>query len=379
MTSTELNFQVPPPGSYIEEEIAARGWSQTDLAYILGVSVQSLNPIITGKRSISTDMAKALGEAFDVPAELFSNLQATYDLSKSEDPDPAIARRARLQEHFPIREMVKRGWLDDRDRDVDLLEAQLMRFFQTTQVDSIPYMSHAAKKSRYEMLEVPPVQLAWLFRVHQIASELSIPKYSEQRLRKSLDGLHSLMTDPAEIRHVPKILEECGVRLVVVEALPNAKIDGVCFWIDNQKPVIGLSLRFDRIDNFWFVLRHEIEHVLQKHGLTDPIFDDLEGSRSGQGDELPEEERIANRAAAEFCTPSDKLDSFYQRKRPYLSERDIVGFARRLQVHPGIVIGQIHRKTGDYRLLRRYLVKVREYVTPYVVSDGWGDVFPVEL
>ncbi|MDN5882513.1 MAG: ImmA/IrrE family metallo-endopeptidase, partial [Nitrosospira sp.] len=257
-------------------------------------------------------------------------------------------------------------------------EAQLMRFFHTSTVDSIPYMSHAARKTRYEVREIPPVQLAWLFRVHQIASELTVPRYSENSLRERIDDLHSLMTDPAEIRQVPKILEECGVRLVVVESLPNSKIDGVCFWIDNQ-PVIGMSLRFDRIDNFWFVLRHEIEHVLKKHGRTDEIIDDLEGANSGQGEDLPKEERIANLAAAEFCTPRDQLDSFYQRKHPYISERDIVGFARRLQVHPGVVIGQIHRKTGNYRLLRRYLVNIREYVTPYVVSDGWGDVFPVEL
>ncbi len=65
---------------------------------------------------------------------------------------------------------------------------------------------------------------------------------------------------------MPRILAECGVRLIIVEGLPNAKIDGVCFWLDKVSPVIGLSLRFDQIDNFWFVIRHEIEHVLNKDG-----------------------------------------------------------------------------------------------------------------
>src|SRR5690606_15645793 len=111
MNAHEMTSIIPTPGSFINEELEARGWSQTDLAYILGVPVQSINPILSGKRSISTEMARALGDAFDVSPEFFSNLQTAYDLSVSKDPDPGISRRARLQEHFPIRELIKRGWI----------------------------------------------------------------------------------------------------------------------------------------------------------------------------------------------------------------------------------------------------------------------------
>lgn len=68
------------PGEYIREEIDTRNWSQVDLSYILGCTVQSINLIISGKRGISPDMAKALADAFDVPAEFFINLQKTYDI-----------------------------------------------------------------------------------------------------------------------------------------------------------------------------------------------------------------------------------------------------------------------------------------------------------
>ena len=68
------------PGSYIREEMEEREWSQRDLAFILGCSEQAINPILNGKRGISPEMAKALGEAFDVPAEFFANLQQAYDL-----------------------------------------------------------------------------------------------------------------------------------------------------------------------------------------------------------------------------------------------------------------------------------------------------------
>ena len=378
MIDTDIATQVPPPGEFIEEELEARGWSQTDLAYILGVTPQAINPIISGKRRIGTEMAKALAKAFDVPAELFSNLQAAYDLYTSAEPDPSIERRARLQDHFPVREMIKRGWIED-DGDASLLEAQMVRFFQAKSLDTIPYMTHAAKKTQYELRAIQPVQLTWLFRVRQISKEITVRNYSEKLLRTGVETLRGFLSDPAELRHVPQLLADCGVRLVLVEKLPGAKIDGVTIWLNSRSPVIGMSIRFDRIDNFWFVLRHEIEHVLNKDGQNQEIIDDLEGENSGDSENLPEEERKANAAAAEFCTPKNELVSFIQRKSPYLSERDILGFARRLQIHPGVVIGQIHRHTRDHRLLRRHLVKIQEYITPYAVADGWGDPFPLTI
>ena len=63
-----------------------------------------------------------------------------------------------------------------------------------------------------------------------------------------------------------RILMECGIRFILVEKLPNADIDGVCFWLDEHSPVIGMTTRRDKIDNFWFVLRHECEHVLRGDG-----------------------------------------------------------------------------------------------------------------
>ena len=85
-----------------------------------------------------------------------------------------------------------------------------------------------------------------------------------------------------------------------MEKLPQANIDGVCFWLDANAPVIGMSLRLDRTDDFFFVLRHEIEHVLRKDGQEREIIDELDGRRSSADSSLPREERIANAAGANF-------------------------------------------------------------------------------
>jgi HTH-type transcriptional regulator/antitoxin HigA len=139
-----------------------------------------------------------------------------------------------------------------------------------------------------------------------------------------------------------------------------------------------MTLRFDRIDNFWFVLRHELEHVIQKHGQAAVMLDiELEGERAGTGKDIPEEERIANEAAAEFCTPQKQLKHFIQVKSPFFAERDIRGFAATYKIHPGIVAGQLQHKTKRYELFRNHLVKIRSVVTPNAMVDGWGDVAPI--
>ena len=376
---------VPHPGEFIREELEAREWSQRDLAFILGISEQAVNVIISGKRGISPEMAKALGQAFGVSAEYFANLQKAYEMSNAREPDPAVARRAVLQGSFPIREMIRRGWLIDTD--ADLLEAQLVRFFCKNDLSSVPFVPHAAKKKSYDEAddsETARLQLVWLYRVRQIAAEMTAtPNYSEKKLRSFVDEMPKLMVDPEEARHVSRSLNDCGVRYVIVETLPKAEIDGVCFWLDRNSPVIGMTTRFDRIDNFWFVLRHEIEHVLKKDGrgalAAETVDVGLDGERAGTGDNLPPEERAANLAAADLCVPRDELELFYLRKFPFISERDTLGFARRIQRHPGIVVGQLQRKMDRYDWLARYKVKIRHFLVGNTMMDGWGEPAPVSL
>jgi HTH-type transcriptional regulator/antitoxin HigA len=207
-----------------------------------------------------------------------------------------------------------------------------------------------------------------------------VPKYSTAAMVDAMTRLRELLASREEARKAPRILAEAGVRLVVVESLTGAKIDGACFWLDDRSPVIGLSLRFDRIDNFWFVLRHECEHVLRGDGRTTMILDvELEKERGGIGGDLDAQELAANRAAAEFCVPQKTLQQFIARKAPIFTERDILAFAKMINVHPGLVAGQLQRSTSRYERFRNHLTKIRDVVLPNVLHDGWGDVAPVEL
>lgn len=360
---------VDPPGEFIKIELESRGWSQRDLAFIIGQTEQQLNTVLSGKRTITPDVARLFSDAFDVAPEFFLNLQAAYDLQNSKDPDPAVKTRAMLQARFPVRDMIRRGWI--QDGEASLLQLQMERFFEFAN-DEGRDLSFAAKRTHYDA--TPPQQLAWVCRVRQIASQMNVAPFSAKALREKLNDLRAMMIDPEAVSSVPRILAECGVRFVVVETLPNAKIDGVCTWLDDDSPVIGISTLYDRIDNFWFVVRHEIEHVLQGHGkrtigMIDYLndFDDVSDSS--------DEENIANNAAADFCVPKAKFDSFYQRKHPYFSERDIVGFSSVLEVHPALVVGQLQKRMNRYNYLRKYQVPIRKHLLTEAVCDGWGNAF----
>ncbi len=370
------------PGQLIEELLAERGWSKRVLAVILGVSETKLSRWTTDKQPVNARLALALSDIFRVPADRFLELQQRYDLARARlvaRPDPARAHRVHLFGELPIAEMIKRGWIEAKDvRDVQAVESELIRFFHASSLDDIEILPHAAKRTNVAT-EATPAQLAWLYRAKEIASEMIVAPYSPRAAKRAVKLIQPLLLVPTEARKVPRILAESGIRYVIVESLPGARIDGACFWLDETSPVVAMTLRFDRIDNFWFVLRHELEHVLRGHGLA-AIMLDTEvgpGSESANDGAVAEEERLANEAAAEFCVPRESLDRFIARKDPFFAERDVLGFSRTLGVHPGLVAGQLQHHTGKYNRFRKHLVKMRASVAPSAVVDGWGDIAPV--
>ncbi len=369
------------PGQLIKDLLEKHGWTQQILAAVLDVDKTIVSKIIQGKRSVDAPMAIALAEVFDEAPETFLDLQQSFDLAQAKiitRPDPKRAARARLFSALPVSKMMQRGWIkESRLNDVDAIETSLVEFFEAKSLDEVEVLPHAAKKTNVAD-SVTPLQLIWLYRVRQIAREMLAPRFTKNKAEAALKKLKELLHSPEEARHVPRILAEAGIRYVLVEGFKSGKIDGVCFWLDDHSPVIGMSLRYDRIDNFWFVLRHELEHVLRGDGKTVISVDaNLEGANGGVGEDLPECERLANMAGAEFCVAQKTLGQFIRRKAPMFAERDVIGLSKMQHVHPGLVAGQLQRHSGRYELFRKFLVPIRKHVAPSAMVDGWGDIPPL--
>jgi HTH-type transcriptional regulator / antitoxin HigA len=363
--------EVFPPGEFIRDELEARGWTQGDLAQIMGRPLQFVNELVAGKKQITPETALGLAKAFgDDDAVYWMNLDNVYRLANAKPADEAVSRRASLYTKFPVREILKRNWIEPSD-NLDVVEHRICQFYRINSVNEKPEFAHAAKADQYD--DRTPLQWAWLFRAKELAEAIHSASFSAPKLRASLAKLRTILVAPEEIRQVPTILAEAGVRFVIVEFLPGAKIDGAAFWLDETIPVVAMSLRFDRIYNFWFVLRHEIEHILQRDSL---LTIDVElTERLQRKENLPREEVRANDAASEFVIPRDELDSFIKRVRPLYSEHRILLFSKRIGVHPGLVVGQLQfREEVPYTHFHKFLVKVREIITQTALTDGWGTV-----
>ncbi len=374
MSDTQFTpAEVFPPGEFIREELEARGWSQQDLAEILGRPPRLVSELIGGKRALTPETAKGLAQAFGTSAEFWMNLESSYQLSKIQEGRGDVARRARLFDRVPVNDLIRRGWIR-KTGSIEGLEGEVCRFLGVDTLDERPRLLAAARKS--DAIDAwTGAQVAWIARVRQLAESMKVPVYTKEKLGAALKELRGLLSKAEDVRRVPLLLEKAGIRCLIVEPLPGTKIDGACMWLEGKSPVIGLSFRYDRIDWFWFTLLHELGHVKHEDGRKDGGVLDIElvgtGARASGG--KSKEEQRADRFATEFLLDQGDLNLFVAEAGDSYSSGEILELAVKQRVHPGIVVGQLqHRQLVPYSHFRNCLVKVRDELVSVAKTDGWG-------
>jgi len=373
----KIAAEIYPPGEILREELEARNWTQGDLADILGRPLTRVNEIICGKRAITPETAKGLAAALGTSAELWLNLESAYQLSQIRTADSTVERRAKLYALAPVKEMVKRNWIEPSN-NIEVLERRVCDFLNISRIDQEPSFWTFAARSSLTGSRPTPAQLAWLFRAQQLARAVHINnKFNDTRLDGAIRALRNILHSIEEVRKIPMILADAGIRLVILESLPNSRIDGAVFWLDESSPVVALSLRYDRIDGFWHTLFHELGHVSRRHGLSEhePLDIDLVGNEAKVHADKPQIEQSVDRFATENLIPRAELDGFIARVKPLYGINKIVRFANRIQVHPGIVVGQLqYRGEIPYSHSRKLLLRVRDVITKSALTNGWGNI-----
>lgn len=358
MNTNSVAAEVFAPGEFIREEIKERGWTQAVLAEILGRPPQTVNQIIRGKKEITPETATALGEAFGTSAELWWNLECAYRLSRAKQPDANISRRAKVYDLVPVSELVKRGWIP-KAISIDQLEKFVCEFLEMASISDAPKMPLAARRSG-DQSELSPVQLAWAFRAKHVAKGLQSSPFDRGAFEDQVSTLPAMSVSMETMQQVGSTLADLGIRLVIVPKLSGSKIDGATFWLDDQSPVVALSLRFDRVDNVWFTLMHELAHVWKGDGKKVGCLDvNLVGRDSQPSDQKSPIERAADRRASAWLIPAGKIEGFIQATHPYYSDRAVCQFAEDLGIHPGVVVGRLqHLGKLPWTHLRRLLTSV---------------------
>lgn len=351
-------FAPVSPGEILDEELTARGWSQRDLAVVLGRPVQAVNEIIAGKKAITPETALAFSEALDTSADYWLALESRYRLDLLMDRSnptekSTVQRRAKLFSKAPVSELIKLGWVNADLKNLGQTEQALCEFLAIPSLDDEPDVPFSARKTTRDKPHTA-AQKAWACRVRNVARDLSSARFSKARLSSLIGELPARSRSEHETRHVSEALASAGVRLVFVEHLTGTRIDGGAMWL-NEIPVIALSLRYDRIDWFWFTLMHELSHILEHEESLDLQLVGNDAQRS-----VSESEERADRRAAQWLVPQDRLEIFIKHIRPYFSRSAILEFADTLRIHPGIIVGQL-QKRGEipYSHHRNLLTRVR--------------------
>jgi len=346
--------RVSGPGQIIKREIDARGWTQRDLAKIMGRPVQAISEIVGGIKQITPATALELAEAFGTSAELWVNLEANYrlHLASRKKSSGEISKRSKIYEIAPVKELIKRSWIPVC-ASVDDLEKEVCAFLGIRTLDENPCVPLTL---RYRRSTRPGpdeyARIAWIKRVDSLANGRELHQYSAARLRKALPALFNLSVEPARVEELQAFLQALGVGFILVEHLPKTFIDGATFRI-GRNPIVALTLRYDRIDNFWFTLAHELSHVLSE---------DYRLYERSQVPAKKDKEDKADREAAEWILPRKALKEFLRAHGNYIRPPDIKAFAENYNRHPGIVAGRIQHSLQNYQIGRKFQIKIKTFL-----------------
>jgi HTH-type transcriptional regulator/antitoxin HigA len=337
------NFDIglPDPIEAIKFRMEQQDLSQRDLVPFIG-SRSKVSEVLSRRRRLTLSMMRALHSGLGIPA------QVLLQEARRTDPDEGNV----AWEKFPLREMVRRGWIHEGIGDYrSQVKDVIRRFFQQTGLSQPVAAFHRQSRHVRSARQMDLYALtAWTARVMLLASQKASGAYKpgivDDEFMRQVARLSVLDEGP---RLAGEFLEKYGIRLVIEPHLPGTFLDGAALRAADGGPVIALTLRYDRIDNFWFSLMHELVHVARHLEQEQaPFYDDLD-----VGAQDDPKEREADSAAGEALIPEEAW-----RRSPasrLRSPEAIQQLADQLRIHPAIVAGRYRHERRTYRVLNQFV------------------------
>ncbi len=319
----------------------ARGLSQRDLAERVGLKEQQIQRY-ESQEYASASLRRLRQVAGALGLRVVGAPGGTLVAAEREDQKEVVVWR-----HFPVKEMYRRGWFEgfsgSLSEAVSGAEDLVRDFVERTLSAPLVALHHRKVRAggeydRYALL-------AWQCRILSLAEKRDSARYRASNLDgkwfKALIRTSRENDGPIRARNH---LAEAGIVLVVEPHLTGTFLDGAAL-LQRSRPVIGLTLRYDRLDHFWFVLIHELVHAKRhlRNGIVEGVFDDLEA------DVADEVEREADTQAAELIIPEKVWKKAIARFTR--SQTAVVTLASELGINPAIVAGRIRYEARNYVIL----------------------------
>jgi HTH-type transcriptional regulator/antitoxin HigA len=335
------------PGEVLEYELDTRKMTKAELAKRTGITEKHLISIIKGSGTsiITPETAIKLERALGMPVQYWLTLEANYQAAKARaDEQKRLEKDLDWLHRIPVSAMVKMNWMPAHKEKSQRL-GEVLRFFGIASVEQWEevWPNVAVAYRQHNQHEIHPEAVsAWLRKGELVAAGIECQPFDKAAFRQALDSARTLTakTDPSEfISELQALCAAAGVAVVFVPALPKTGVSGATRWVNPDKAVIQLSLRYKTNDHLWFTFFHEAGHILL-HGKKE-LF--LEGN-NGLDDE---KETQANEFAEQELLPRKLFNSF--KVEGLYSKASIQAFAKEAGIAPGIVVGQLQHK----ELLRR--------------------------
>jgi HTH-type transcriptional regulator/antitoxin HigA len=319
----------PTPIEAIVFRMEEQGLRQTDVAALFG-SKSRASEVLSGKRPLTLPMIRNLHSELAIPLELL--VQDTV-----EDP---LESDVIDSSQIPLETLIDRGWLDARATVDDLLAKFSSHM-------AAPVMLKNTKAfGANNRTNVTHVWL-WLSRVRELGDANSdiAKRYSKASIGDEFLHYVSRLSYMANGPRLAKeFLAEQGISLIIEPHLPKTHLDGAAMLSAQGTPIIGMTLREDRLDNFWFTLIHELVHAWKHLDAAERrTIVDENVEKYGDDDEM---EREANHIAKETLIPS----GVWRRSDAFLnpSPASIRALATELKISPAIVAGRYRFETKSY-------------------------------
>lgn len=332
---------VSAPGETLLEILEMRGLTQAQLAERTGRPKKTINEIIKGKAAITPETALQLERVLGVPASFWNQREQHYRDSLARQAEHAsLAGQAKWVKQFPLKEMVKHGWIEPHNDPVELLR-RMLSFFgiaSPTLWPGIPEAEVAFRRAQTS--EGDPYAISvWLRQGELVAQQIDCQPYDSDRFVQALQHVRALThAQPAPADFIPQVTAACaraGVAVAFVPELPKARISGAARWLSSTKAAIMLSFRYKTDDQLWFSFFHEAGHILKHHKRA--FFTDHEDTAS---DDVEAE---ANTFAADFLIPPADFKRL-QPRTAHFSEDEVCRFADQLGIAPSIVVGRLQKE-----------------------------------
>jgi len=329
---------LPDPISAIRFRMEQGGLKNEDLIPYLGTKGK-VSEVLSGKRTLSLTMIRRLHEGLGIPAEVLLQQPGAHLSEKYKGVNWRL---------YPLAEIVKRQWIPGFTGTwrelLDNAEETLGPFLFQPGLDDMARPACPRQNVRSGAEVNDHALRAWMARILQVAAGQDVAHYepgsvTEDFIRE-IARLSQLSTGPLAAR---ELLNKNGIRLVIERHLPGTYLDGMAMCCSGSAPIVALTLRHDRLDNFWFTLCHELSHVaLHLNGGQDTAFvDDLDVESSDT------KERDADILASECLISPEQWKCL---KKTHWSESLVVTTANKLRVDPSVVAGRIRRERDNYKL-----------------------------